>query len=229
MGPYAFILALGVTGLVVMALLGFGHHGDAGGHGHAGHGHGGHGQGGHAGDVGHGGHAGHHGHDASGHHDGGHAHHDVGAMSKVVSLLSPRLLFSFSVGVGATGLLLSPFLFEPVIAALALAGGVVFEKLLVGPIWKFLFRFESKPALMLESLVMEEAEAMMDFDSQGQGLIKLELDGQVVQLLGTLAPEDRSQSRRIRRGDLLRIEDFDAARNRCTVSFAGPRPPEALP
>ncbi len=210
MGPYGFSLALGVTGLVVMALLGFGHHGDSGGHGHAGHGHTGHG------------------HDtASGHHGPG--HHDVGGLSKVVSLLSPRLLFSFAVGAGATGLLLSPFLFEPVIAALAVAGGVVFEKLLVGPIWKFLFRFESKPALMLQSLVMEEAEAMMDFDAQGQGLIKLELDGQVVQLLGTLAPEDRSSSRRIHRGDVLRIEDFDAARNRCTVSYAGPRPPEALP
>jgi hypothetical protein len=82
---------------------------------------------------------------------------------------------------------------------------------------------------MLESMVMEEAQAMMDFDDQGQGLIKLELDGQVVQLLGTLAPGDMSAARRIRRGDLLRIEDFDAARNRCTVSFAGQGPPEALP
>jgi hypothetical protein len=78
-------------------------------------------------------------------------------------------------------------------------------------------------------MVMEEAEAMMDFDAQGQGLIKLELDGQVVQLLGSLSPEEMSQARRIRRGDLLRIEDVDAARNRCIVSYAGQSPPEALP
>jgi hypothetical protein len=230
MGPYAFSLALGVTGLVVMALLGFGHHGDAGGHGHAGHI--GHGDGGHAGDLGHGGHAGHAGHGHPGHHghDGGAGHaHEPGGLAKLAGLLSPRVLFSFLVGVGATGMLARSFLVEPLVAAAALAGGVLFERFLVGPIWKFLFRFESKPALMLESLVMEEAQAMMDFDAQGQGLIKLELDGQVVQLLGTLAPEDRSQSRRIRRGDVLRIEDFDAARNRCTVSYAGPRPPEALP
>lgn len=144
-------------------------------------------------------------------------------------LLSPRLLFSFLVGVGATGLLAGPFLFEPLLLAASLAGGVGFEKFIIGPIWKFLFRFESRPAAMLESALMEEAQAVMDFDAQGQGLIKLELDGQVVQLLGTLTAEELSQARRIRRGDLLRIEDVDAGRNRCTVSFAGSRPPEALP
>lgn len=210
MGPYGFCLALGVTGLAFMALFGLGHHG-AGGHGHAGHvGHGGHG--------GHGGHAGHAGHG-----------HEVGGAARFASLLSPRLLFTFLAGVGATGLLARPFLFEPVLLGVSLAGGVAFEKFIIGPIWKFLFRFESRPATMLQSMVMEEAEAMMDFDAKGQGLIKLELDGQVVQLLGTLSPEEISQARRIRRGDLLRIEDFDAERNRCTVSFAGQGPPEALP
>jgi hypothetical protein len=226
MGPYGFCLALGVTGLSVMALLGFGHHGDAAGHGHAGHV--GHGHSGHAGDIGHGGHAGHDGH-AGPHHHGGGSQDTHGGLPSLVSLLSPRLLFSFLVGVGATGLLARPFLFEPLLLAAALAGGVAFERFIVGPIWKFMFRFESRPASMLESALMEEAQAVMDFDAQGQGLIKLELDGQVVQLLGTLTSEELSQARRIRRGDLLRIEDVDAARNRCIVSYAGPRPPEALP
>lgn len=217
MGPYAFCLALGVTGLAVMALLGVGHHGHAGGSGHAGHiGHG------HTGNGGHGGHPGHHGH-------GGNAHEASGGFLHLTHLLSPRLLFSFLVGVGATGLLARPFLFEPLLVGAALAGGVAFEKFIVGPIWKFLFRFESRPASMLESALMEEAQAVMDFDAQGQGLIKLELDGQVVQLLGTLTAEEIAHARRIRRGDLLRVEDVDAARNRCTVSFAGQRPPEALP
>lgn len=220
MGPYGFCLALGVTGLAFMALFGLGHAGHGGHVGQGGHvGHGGHvgdgGQGGHGGHVGQGGH-------------GGHAHEVSGAV-RFASLLSPRLLFTFLAGVGATGLLARPFLFEPVLLGVSLAGGVAFEKFIIGPIWKFLFRFESRPATMLESMVMEEAEAMMDFDATGQGLIKLELDGQVVQLLGTLSPEEMSQARRIRRGDLLRIEDFDAARNRCTVSFAGQGPPEALP
>lgn len=222
MGPYGFCLALGVTGLAVMALLGFGHHGGDHG-GHLGH-HGGH----HGGaDLGHG-HAGGHGsgHD-TGHHTGD-GHGDA-ALGRLTALLSPRLLFSVLVGIGATGLLARPLLVEPLLLVAALAGGVGFEKFIVGPIWKFLFRFESRPALMLESALMEEAEAMMDFDAQGQGLIKLELDGQVVQLLGTLTAEGKLDTRRIRRGDLLRIEDVDAARNRCTVSFAGLRPPEALP
>jgi len=223
MGPYGFCLALGVTGLAVMALLGFGHHGgDHGGHiGHHGGDHGG---------IGHGhGHAGHGPGHAGGHHAGdGHGHGEVG-LGRLTALLSPRLLFSFLVGVGATGLLARPFLFEPLLLGAALAGGVCFERFIVGPIWKFLFRFESRPALMLESALMEQAEAMMDFDAQGQGLIKLELDGQVVQLLGTITTEEKSRARRIRRGDLLRIEDVDAARNRCTVSFAGQSPPEALP
>ena len=220
MGPYGFCLALGVTGLAVMALLGFGHHGGAGGHGHGGHM--GHGHAGPTGDLGHPGHAGHTGHS-------GDAHESPGGLAHAASFLSPRLLFSFLVGVGATGVLLRPFLFEPLLLTAALAGGIGFEKLIVGPIWKFMFRFESRPASMLESAFLEEAQAMMDFDAQGQGLIKIELDGQVVQLLGTLTAEEISHARRIRRGDLLRIEDVDAARNRCTVSFAGQRPPEALP
>lgn len=224
MGPYAFSLALGMTGLVVMAVLGFGHHGGDHAHhgggdgpaGHAGHGHGGHG---------HAGHGGHHGGDASSTH---HAEHSGGGLSHLLALLSPRVLFSFFVGVGATGLLADPLLAEPLVALVAIAGGFAFERFLVGPVWKFLFRFESRPAHMLESAVMEDAHAEMDFDAQGQGLVRIELDGQVVQLLGTLIPEDRASARRIRRGDLLRVEDVDAVRNRCTVSYAGPRPPEAL-
>jgi hypothetical protein len=220
MGPYGFCLALGVTGLSVMALLGFGHHGGAGGHGHTGH----IGQG-------HVGHTGHAGHTAlGGHHGpGGVAQESPGGLAHAASFLSPRLLFSFLVGVGATGVLLRPWLFEPLLLGAALAGGVAFERFIIGPIWRFMFRFESRPAAMLESLLMEEAQAMMDFDAQGQGLIKLELDGQVIQLLGTLTAEEIQHARRVRRGDLLRIEDVDAARNRCIVSFAGQGPPEALP
>ena len=221
MGPYGFSLALGVVGLVAMAFLGFSHHtgGQAASHA-TGHGHGGHDLGagghGHAGLPGHGGHAagGQHGHDA-GHGHAGDAH----GLAKLTSLLSPRVLFSFLVGAGATGLLVGPFLFEPLVAGVALAGGFGFERWLVGPIWNFLFRFESRQAATLESAMLEDARAMTDFDRNGQGLIQLELDGQVLQLLGTLRPEDRQAERRIRRGDLLRIEEVDPATNRCTVSY----------
>lgn len=229
MGPYGFSLALGVVGLAAMAFLGFSHHsgGHAGSHA-AGHGHDGMlGHGGQSvGHAGHGGHGGHHGHDA--HH--GHAGHvQAHGLAKLTSLLSPRVLFSFLVGVGATGLLAKPFLLEPLVAGAALAGGFVFERWVVGPIWNFLFRFESRQAVTLESAILEEARAMTDFDRNGQGLIQLELDGQVLQLLGTLRVEDRQAERRVRRGDLIRIEEVDPVRNRCTVSFTGSDTPELEP
>ncbi len=205
MGPYGFSLALGAVGLAVMAFLGFGHHGG----GHAGH----HGT---AHGLAH--HTGHSGQAAS----HGHGHDGAG---RLIGLLSPRVLFSFLVGLGATGLLVAPFTFEPLTAAAAVTGGWAFERYLVGPIWRFLFRFESRPAAMLESALMEEARAVTDFDARGQGLIQIELDGQIVQLLGTVQAGDLEPDRRIRSGDLLRIEEVDAARNRCTVSFAGQAPP----
>ena len=217
MGPYGIGLAVGVTGLVVMALRGFGHHGagHATAHGHGGGGHAGHG---HAG--------GGHGHAGTAHGHSGEAHGHAGAGGRLLNLLSPRALFSFLVGAGATGLVLGSLLVEPLVAAGALVGGYVFERFLVGPIWNFMFRFESRPAATLESAIMEEASAETDFDARGQGLIRLELDGQVVQLLGTLRAEDRAAVRRVRRGDRVRIEEVDPVSNRCTVSFAGEGPTE---
>ena len=220
MGPYAFCLALGATGLAAMALLGFGHHGGGSSGHHVGD-HAGH-HGGHDGGLHHGGHA-------AGHHAGHHAAHEHGSgLGRLAALFSPRLIFSFLVGLGATGLLVRPLLFEPLALGAALLGGFAFERFLVGPLWSFLFRFESRPAALLESAILEEAQAVADFDAAGQGLIQLELDGQVLQLLGTLTREERAAARRVRRGDLLRIEDVDPARNRCTVSFAGSRPPGEL-
>jgi hypothetical protein len=216
MTPYGLSLALGLTGLVAMALLGLGHHGGGHASGHAGAGHAGHG-GGHAGH----GHAGGQSHGAA----SGHPHSE-GAGGKLLGLLSPRVFFSFFVGAGATGLLLRPFLIEPLVAACAVVGGYLFERFLVGPIWNLMFRFESRPAATLESAIMEEASAETDFDAGGQGLIRLELDGQVVQLLGTLRAEDRTLVRRVRRGDRVRIEEVDPVSNRCIVSFAGEGPTE---
>jgi hypothetical protein len=218
MNPYMFSLALGTTGLVVMALGGLGHHmghaspaphtsGHAGppvGHGH------------HdaalpshsvpTGTVGHG-----HSHPS---HDGAHA--SLGG--KLWTLLSPRVVCSFLVGVGASGLLLGHWLFEPFVAAGALTGGVLFERYVVTPIWNGLFRFASAPARTLEQAVFEVAQAVMDFDAQGQGLITLELDGQLIQVLGILRADERTIGIRVRCGDRVRIEEVDAVRNRCLVS-----------
>lgn len=235
MDLYLFSLLLGFVGLLVMAVSGVagqgGHHG--GGHAHGGHLHaGGH----HAGDVnvhgvaggahGHagpgGGHALTHGHGhAQGHH-GDHAHAgDAGkAMGNwFLSFLSPRVLFSVLVGLGATGILLGQLLPEPLLALAAVGGGLLFELAAVRPVWNFFFRFGSEPALTLESAITDVATAVTGFNAEGEGLVKIELDGQIVQVLGRLSSADRATGIRVRAGDTLVVEEVDAVRNRCVVSL----------
>ncbi len=130
-------------------------------------------------------------------------------------------MFSVLVGFGTTGLLLRTALVEPLVFAAAVGGGVLFERGIVGPVWNFLLRFASAPALTLESCILDEVRAASGFDSNGQGLVTAEVDGQVIQVLGTLRPEDRAAGIRVRSGDRLRVEDVDSRRNRCTVSYVG--------
>jgi hypothetical protein len=220
MDPYTFGLTLGSIGLGVMAVSGFAHASHAS-HGHGGHGHAGHGHA-HAGDA-HGGHA----------HDGAsHVAHVIATAgrrgaargsgaSRILSLLQPRVAFSVLVGFGAAGLLLRPVLPEPALLIASLGIGLAFEWLLVAPVWRFLFRFASAPASSLESVVADEARAVTSFDVNGNGLVAVELDGQVVQLLATLNAAERGTARKVRAGDRLRIEAVDDTRNRCTVTYLG--------
>jgi hypothetical protein len=158
-------------------------------------------------------------------HPGDHAHHgDHGGAGKAVgawflSFLSPRVLFSVLVGVGAAGLLLGGVLSGPLLLAAAIAAGVAFELFAVRPVWNFFFRFGSEPALTLESAVTDTAEAVTGFNRDGEGLVKIELDGQIVQVLALLSPADRATGVRVRAGDSLVVEEVDAVRNRCVVSL----------
>jgi hypothetical protein len=204
---YVISLAAGATGLAAMAVVGLSHTGHAGHASHARAGDGGHGgHGAHGEQVGHGGHAGH----AHGTHGGDHG------ASWMQSLLSPRVLFALMVGFGAGGLLAQP-LGEPWRLGAAILGAAAFEALVVGPIWRFLFRFESNPALTLESAIEDDARAVTGFDADGHGLVAVDVDGQIIQLLATLVPDDRARGVRVRSGDVVRIADVDAARGRCTV------------
>jgi len=152
---------------------------------------------------------------------GQHAHEASGWKSSLWSWLSPRVLFNFLVGFGATGLIFER-LVGPVLALpIAIAGGVAFEALVVRPIFNSLFRFESSPAQTLESALMSEGRAVTGFDAGGNGLISLELGGEVVQVLGTQLREERAAGVRIRAGDSVRIEEVDSKRNRCKVSRIG--------
>lgn len=201
MTPYMFCLALGAAGVAAMAALGLGHHAGDGssGHGHAGDGHAGHDHAGHA---------------------AAHAHHD--GLLRVAAIASPRLWFTLLTGFGAAGLLVRPLVSGGWLqAAVAGVGAVLFEALLARPLWNFAFRFASRPAATLESCVEDEVEAVTGFDRDGHGLVALELDGQVVQVLATLRAADRAAGVRVRAGDRVRVEEIDAARNRCVVSALG--------
>jgi len=219
MDLYTFCVVLGAAGMAAMAFLGF-----ASSHGGA-----------------------HHSHDTSGHEmhgiGGSHAHsiapshthsiapshgvahgeqlHPAGWKSSIWSWLSPRVLFNFLVGFGATGLIVER-LVGPVLALpIAVLGGISFEAFVVRPLFNSLFRFESQPAQTLESALMSEGRAVTGFDANGNGLISLELGGEVVQVLGTQLTDERAAGVRIRAGDIVRIEEVDDTRNRCTVSRIG--------
>ena len=211
MDIYLTALALGGVGLVGMAVGGLGRHGTSshsGGHGHAGHAHAG-------------GHAGHaHGSAATAvAHHGVHAHPAQGSTNTLLALMSPRVLFSVCLGLGTAGLLLRDVLSGPLLFAASLLIGILFERLLVAPVWNLAFRFASNPAASLEGSLMDEATAVTAFDRNGQGLISIEVDGQMVQILGTLQAGDRDMKVKVPAGARLRIQEVDAARNRCTVSL----------
>jgi hypothetical protein len=204
MDLYSVSLATGAVGLGIMAFGGISRGGHAG-HSHAAH----------AGNA-HGGHSGGSSARAPGLGPRG-ARTSVSGGWKWTSLLSPRVLFSFFVGFGAGGILAAS-LTEPLRLTAAAVAGIAFEALLVGPLWRFLFRFESREASTLESSIEDEARAVTGFDANGNGLVALEVDGQVVQLLATLSPDERARGVRIRSGDLVRVAEVDAARGRCTVT-----------
>jgi hypothetical protein len=155
---------------------------------------------------------------------GGHAgqqahgmHVGIARVSRAfLTLLSPRVAFSLLVGFGATGFLLKGVFGGALLIALAAAGAVAFEGVLVRPLFNLLSRFASDPALTLESTLGDEVRVVSGFDAQGQGLVALEVDGQIVQLLGTLVPEDRAGAR-VRAGDTLFVKDVDSARHRVVV------------
>lgn len=215
MDLYVWSLLLGAVGLGTMAFVGFssGSHstgGHAHGHGHV-HGHA-HGEGHHAGDG--------HGH---AHHGAVHTH-DASvkeiATQSFWTITSPRFLFSLALGFGTAGELLKPILGGPLLLAGAIVGAVVFERALMSPLWNFLMRFASTPATTLESAITDEATAVTSFDQNGQGIVSLEVDGQIVQILATLRADDRLlATTRVRAGQRVRIDEVDVARNSCTVSL----------
>jgi hypothetical protein len=198
MDAYLVILCVGFGGLLLMSLLGLNHLGGSAS-----------GQ-----------------HHLSGH--GAHFHAKSGHSAKgsrwsgfLAALISPVVIISLLLGFGATGLLLRPFAAHWPLFLLPLVAAIdagLFERYLVQPLWRLLFGFASPPAQTLESLVAEEGRAVTNFDASGHGLVVVDLDGQVRQLLGSLAPGERTGGERVRSGDRLVIRAVDPRRNSCTVA-----------
>lgn len=207
MDLYISSMVLGAVGFTAMALGGLGSRG-GGHHGAAGHSHG----------LVHG-----HSHAVHGAHahggPGGHVHAGPAASRAFWLVTSPRFLFSLMLGFGATGAMLHSVLPAPLLLGAAAVGAVAFERLIVTPLWNLSMRFASRPAATLESAVADEAVAVSAFDDNGQGIVSLELDGQVLQILATLQPQDRVLGGRVRAGQRLRIDDVNAERQTCTVSL----------
>jgi translation initiation factor IF-1 len=229
MNVYLFATVLGLVGLTSMAALGLSHGhspGARGGHPSGVHSHGAHAHSGahlsprgpHLGPP-------HQRHGPPGVH-ASHASPTTGHGSWLNSLLmltSPRVLLSALTGFGLSGLLLlglplTASLPGPALLLLAVLGGLAFERLLIQPYWNALMNFQSRPAQSLSSAAFSPADAVTDFDASGHGLIALEFEGEVRQLLATLDHRQRVHGVKVRRGDRLVIESIDEARNRCTVA-----------
>jgi hypothetical protein len=221
---YEILLVTGILGLVAMSLAGFGHHGGAP---HAGHG------GTHTGHtplVGRLGSAGHAGRTTAGpmSHRGGALRSgratsgsaQRGGLGRaLLSLLSPITLFAACMGAGATGAILAGWGVSPALAAVgAAAGAIGFNALLVRPIMRLALGFASEPARGLDGTLLQNAEAITHFDANGEGLVRVLVDGQSVDVLARLTEEERRQGTHVVRGQSVRVEDVDTHRNRCTVS-----------
>jgi hypothetical protein len=124
---------------------------------------------------------------------------------------SPRLVFSLLALFGAFG--------NAFVAAAALAAivpTVLVERFAVTPVWRLVFRFQAEPSSPLEACILSEARAVTAFRN-GRGIVSVVRDGRAVQFSGSLTPAQAHLPVRV--GDRLRVEDVDAKRERLTLSL----------
>jgi hypothetical protein len=136
----------------------------------------------------------------------------------LLTLLSPVDVFSYALGFGAAGLLLQHVLFGRTLIGVAIVAAILFNLALIHPVMNLAMKFASKESKGLEGAVSSQAEACGQFDSRGRGIIQLNLDGQVIQLLATLDPDELERGVSVGRGDKVIILEVDGAKNQCRVS-----------
>jgi hypothetical protein len=130
---------------------------------------------------------------------------------------SPRAVCSVLALYGAFGnaLMRAAHLQFAIAAVLAFAPALLVEWVVVRPVWNLLFRFQGQPSSPLEALILTEATALVPFRN-GKGVVSAIRDGRAVQFSARLASDQISVPVKV--GDLLRIEDVDAAQERVTVT-----------
>lgn len=131
-------------------------------------------------------------------------------LDALVGLLSPMNLFAICLGAGAVGMLTGRWWWS-------LLGGIVFWKLIVEPLEQLVMRFASEPAQNLEGARATEAIVQSRFDSQGQGMVSITVDGQLRRVLATLA-ETEENPRELKVGERVVVVDVDPRRNTCRIA-----------
>jgi hypothetical protein len=135
------------------------------------------------------------------------------------SLLSPLGIFSLCLGAGGAGIIARAYVANPwLVGLIALAGGAFFYRMLVRPLWNLILGFASKPAQSLAGTVAGEAEAVTRFDARGQGVVRVVMDGQIVQLLAHLEADDREKGVAVAAGEKLVVTSVDGQKNICRVT-----------
>jgi hypothetical protein len=139
----------------------------------------------------------------------------------LLAWLSPIYICGAVLGFGATGTLVSPILQGWLQLGAAVVGAYIICFFCIRPLLTGVQKWASLPAKTLSDALLENGTAVTDFDAQGFGLVRLHLDGQVVQLLGQLAPDERLGDR-VRSGETLFVRSVDPANQRCVVCRTTP-------
>lgn len=127
-------------------------------------------------------------------------------------------LFSISLGMGLTGILIRGYVLPPTVYLAAFLGGVAFDFCFVRPMFALAIRFASRPSEGLEGTVALGAEAVTHFDSDGKGLVRVNMEGQIVQLLAKLEPAEVAAGVTVSKGDQVVLTQVDSKKNSCRVT-----------
>jgi Protein kinase domain len=166
------------------------------------------------------------GHNAEGHHhvtDHSNAHAAANGGSSSFSIFtwlgwfSPLYLCGTVIGFGVTGTLVGRLFQGWPCFAISLLGAYFVRVICVRPLISGILMWASPPAKTLGDAVLETGIAGTNFDAQGYGMVKFYLDGQIIQLLGHLVPEESTELR-VNAGERLFIRSVDSVRQRCIVS-----------